>query len=100
MVTLFYDGDTFFNYRYHSIATEFLTRADFAGLVRLLTIEGMRVEKATEAMEFALKYGRPSVVDLVIESDPTALPFAGVFYTPGEHDISSKICGNGRHLWN
>ncbi|MCK5155430.1 MAG: thiamine pyrophosphate-binding protein [Spirochaetales bacterium] len=91
------------DYDGHIIGTEFKTRANFAALAKSLNAEGIRVEKASQvagALDFALKCGKPCVLDLVVETDPITLPFAGDFYTPGRHPIIPKPRGVQRELLN
>ncbi len=81
------------DYDGHIIGTEFETRADFAALAKSLNAEGVRIERASqvaEALEFALQCDKPCVLDLVVQTDPVLLPFAGDFFTPGKHSIPPK----------
>jgi thiamine pyrophosphate-dependent acetolactate synthase large subunit-like protein len=81
--------------------TEFATRADFAGLAKSLNAEGLRVEKASQmgdALQWALKCGKPCVLDCIVKEDPVLPKFAGTFYTPGRPSAPPLPRGSRREL--
>ncbi len=76
------------DYNGHIIGTEFGLTADFVALAKSFHAEGVRVEKTRDiipAIEYALKCGKPCVVDMIVQKDPILPPLAGDFLTPGQH---------------
>jgi acetolactate synthase-1/2/3 large subunit len=78
------------SYQGRIIGTEFSQRTDFAALAKALGAEGLSVchyDAIGDAVQDALKCGRPCVVDVQITRNPIPPPVAGRWFEPNRDEV-------------
>ncbi|MDP6349962.1 MAG: thiamine pyrophosphate-binding protein [Chloroflexota bacterium] len=81
------------------IGTEFTVPVDFAAMARSMGAEGIRVEShdgVEAALQQALDFGRPCVIDLIVDADAEHPPVAGSWFEPGRGEPAPKPRGSER----